>query len=260
MKLVRVDLSWCNLSNTKLPQYLSNTKFVNSRLSGDLSNTILVNSKLTEDLSQVKLVGADLSQCDLRPTELPHDLSNTILTNTKLPRNLSKKNFTKACLATADLTQCDLSGANLSGANLSNTNLSGANLSDTNISSTTFAGANLTDIRSTNFGPLIFSCIGKEWWNDIDVVKNKSLTLLWKATQDKITPNTFHTKCNNKGPTLTIITSDTGHVFGGYTSVNWNSSSDFVQDPSLKSFLLTLNNPHGIPPTKYPLSKATNAI
>jgi hypothetical protein len=46
-----------------------------------------------------------------------------------------------------------------------------------------------------------------------------------------------------------------GNIFGGFTPVEWESPSKekFKADPSLKSFLCTLKNPHNFPARKFAL-------
>ncbi|CAF1380556.1 unnamed protein product [Adineta steineri] len=73
--------------------------------------------------------------------------------------------------------------------------------------------------------------------------------LIYKATRDGFSANAFHSHCDNKGPTMTIIQSSNNYIFGGYTSVSWTSSQKYQNDSA--AFLFTLTNPHDIPPTKY---------
>ncbi|CAF0815357.1 unnamed protein product [Adineta steineri] len=73
--------------------------------------------------------------------------------------------------------------------------------------------------------------------------------LIYKATRDGFSANAFHSHCDNKGPTMTIIQSSNNYIFGGYTSVSWASSQKYQNDNA--AFLFTLTNPHDIPPTKY---------
>jgi len=47
--------------------------------------------------------------------------------------------------------------------------------------------------------------------------------LLYRATRDGWTPAIFHLKCDGKGPTLTLIQTNTNHILGGFTSVSWTS-------------------------------------
>jgi hypothetical protein len=68
----------------------------------------------------------------------------------------------------------------------------------------------------------------------------------------------FHTKCDNQGATVVVLRSNTGHLFGGYTSVGWASRGGYVTDNN--AFIFTLTNPHGIPPTKYGINSINCAI
>jgi hypothetical protein len=62
-------------------------------------------------------------------------------------------------------------------------------------------------------------------------------TLLYKLRRDGWNATTFHTKCDNKGPTVTILYGTNGTVHGGYTSQSWTSSAQgyFATDP--KAFI-----------------------
>ena len=46
--------------------------------------------------------------------------------------------------------------------------------------------------------------------------------LLFKASQDGFTAQAFHGRCDNKGPTVTIIKSG-NNIFGGFTENSWQS-------------------------------------
>ncbi|UJR27909.1 hypothetical protein I4U23_009170 [Adineta vaga] len=83
--------------------------------------------------------------------------------------------------------------------------------------------------------------------------KEQIWTLIYKATRDGFSHLDFHRCCDNQGPTITVIqTIDNGYLFGGYTSVSWHSTQSYANDLNCP-FLFTLINPHGIPPTKYPI-------
>ena len=45
----------------------------------------------------------------------------------------------------------------------------------------------------------------------------------WHAKTDGWASSTFHSNCDGKGPTVTIIQVDK-YIFGGYTDVSWYSS------------------------------------
>ena len=44
----------------------------------------------------------------------------------------------------------------------------------------------------------------------------------WQATTDGWAPSTFHSNCDGKGPTVTIIQVGS-YIFGGYSDVSWSS-------------------------------------
>jgi len=79
--------------------------------------------------------------------------------------------------------------------------------------------------------------------------KKVNTTLLYSASRDGFGAASFHIKCDNKGPTIVLIKSTSGHMFGGYSGLPWDSISGYKG--SHTSFLFTLTNPHGIPATKY---------
>jgi len=59
----------------------------------------------------------------------------------------------------------------------------------------------------------------------------------------------FHALCNNVGPTVTIIRSSGGYLFGGYNPNSWASTSGYSTGGG--SFIFTLTNPYGSPPTHF---------
>jgi hypothetical protein len=50
------------------------------------------------------------------------------------------------------------------------------------------------------------------------------LKLLFRASRDGWKAQDFHRCCDKQGPTVTVIRSESGHVFGGVTDVSWSSS------------------------------------
>ncbi|CAF3291194.1 unnamed protein product [Rotaria socialis] len=89
---------------------------------------------------------------------------------------------------------------------------------------------------------------------------NQRWDLIYKATRDGFDASAFHSRCNNKGPTMTIIQSNNNCLFGGYTTIPWSSDNSYSSDDT--TFLFTLVNPHSIPPTKYTIddSKTGHAV
>ena len=49
--------------------------------------------------------------------------------------------------------------------------------------------------------------------------------LLYRGSRDGMTPAAFHGACDDQGPTLTLIRSENGYTFGGYSPVPWSRSS-----------------------------------
>lgn len=54
--------------------------------------------------------------------------------------------------------------------------------------------------------------------------KQVFLQKIFKGSEHDFKANAFHSYCDNKGPTLSVILSDTNRLFGGFTSKNWTSS------------------------------------
>ena len=63
---------------------------------------------------------------------------------------------------------------------------------------------------------------------------------LYKATRDTFAASVFHSKCDGKGPTVTVIRSTNGNIFGAYTPCKWASSGSYAYDKD--SFLFSLVN------------------
>ena len=65
--------------------------------------------------------------------------------------------------------------------------------------------------------------------------------LLFRASEHNYSAKMFHTLCDDKGATLTLIKSH-GNIFGGYTSKSWTSTGDdevtCVMDPNAFIFLV----------------------
>ncbi|XP_052790053.1 interferon-induced protein 44-like isoform X2 [Mya arenaria] len=52
----------------------------------------------------------------------------------------------------------------------------------------------------------------------------KTFRLLYAITRDGCSAQTFHTKCDKQGPTVTVLYNPSGSVFGGYTSTDWDQN------------------------------------
>ena len=49
----------------------------------------------------------------------------------------------------------------------------------------------------------------------------------WRAKTDGWAASTFHSNCDGKGPTVTIIQVGS-YIFGGYTDLSWSSPSKYL--------------------------------
>ena len=58
-------------------------------------------------------------------------------------------------------------------------------------------------------------------WVEEAVKKKVKFELLWKGTRDGFKASDFHTRCDKKGPTVTVIKSQHDKIFGGFTSESW---------------------------------------
>ena len=67
---------------------------------------------------------------------------------------------------------------------------------------------------------------------------NIKLSLIYKATVDSDFSNAFHSKCDDHAPTITIIKTDQGIRFGGYTTKTWNCKEECKKDDN--AFLFSL--------------------
>ncbi len=65
-------------------------------------------------------------------------------------------------------------------------------------------------------------CKGKhqKWLHKLTGQK-KGWKLLYRASKEGFSASSFHSKCNNQGPTITIIQSTNGNIFGGYNTASW---------------------------------------
>ena len=79
----------------------------------------------------------------------------------------------------------------------------------------------------------------KEW---ISPYKKISFNLIYRATRDGDTINDFHKMCDDKSPTICLMKTPKGFIFGGYTTVLFNNKEN--QELKLKddkAFVFSLN-------------------
>ena len=85
------------------------------------------------------------------------------------------------------------------------------------------------DVNIVNSG--ISSKLGKD-------IKN--FKLLYKASIDGDEASKFHEKCDNHSNTVTIVQTNTGRRFGGFTTQTWNHSGGYKNESN--SFVFSIEN------------------
>ncbi len=69
---------------------------------------------------------------------------------------------------------------------------------------------------------------------------NDKWTLLYRATRDGFGSKDFHSRCDNKSPTLSICKAhESSYIFGGFASFTFNGSEIFKSNPNAFIFSLT---------------------
>ena len=80
----------------------------------------------------------------------------------------------------------------------------------------------------------------KEALQLVKMTDASEVKLLYRATVDGFSSRAFHSKCDGKGKTITIIRNDLDYVFGGYTSAKWMSDDKAIEDSSAFIFGLRM--------------------
>ena len=75
--------------------------------------------------------------------------------------------------------------------------------------------------------------------------KESAFVLLYRASRDGFDASSFHAKCNAEKPTLTIIRTTNGCIFGGYASIAWDSTGGYKADSH--AFIFSLVNVSSTP-------------
>ena len=69
---------------------------------------------------------------------------------------------------------------------------------------------------------------------------NLKFELLYRASRDGFQPMDFHTRCDNKGPTLFVAKLSSNKRLGGFTRESWELQNKWKKDE--KAFLFSLDN------------------
>ncbi|CAH3168587.1 unnamed protein product, partial [Porites lobata] len=88
------------------------------------------------------------------------------------------------------------------------------------------------------------------WLKPVAQSKSSRWKRCWRASVDGWAASTFHSRCDNIGPTVTIIRVGGKYIFGGYTSLSWGNCQ-YRYDS--QAFLFSLVNKPGLAPVKLPV-------
>ena len=86
----------------------------------------------------------------------------------------------------------------------------------------------------------------------------KQFNLIYNITSDGCNSTTFHQKCDNQGPTVTVLYNPQGSIYGGYTALSWDQSGAWGNDPSAFLFRLQYNGKEA--GNKFPCVTPANAM
>ena len=86
----------------------------------------------------------------------------------------------------------------------------------------------------------------------------KKMELLYRGTRDGMNSQNFHNKCDNKGPNYVLIQNNKENIFGGFSSISWQSNGGYKNVP--ECFIFTLTNIYNIEPTKFPSNNSGNNV
>ena len=84
---------------------------------------------------------------------------------------------------------------------------------------------------------LIFLKLLHESKKDIIDIEQE-MEMIYNGSIDGFTSTDFHRKCDNMGPTISIIQTEHGNIFGGYSSISWLNKGGGKQDKNAFLFLI----------------------
>jgi len=79
---------------------------------------------------------------------------------------------------------------------------------------------------------MIKKWLDKEWGN-------RKFKPIFRGSKDGQNASAFHKACDNKGPTITVIRSKAGKVFGGFVDLPWKTSCNYLNTSKAWIFSVT---------------------
>jgi len=115
-----------------------------------------------------------------------------------------------------------------------------------------FSGGSKPQLRGTAHSKFLSVNQHRQIISWLDKGAATKLELLYRASSDGWEAVDFHSMCDNKGPTVTVIKCTGGYIFGGFTSTPWASSGKWMK--CADAFIFSLHRPGGVGPVKLAIS------
>jgi hypothetical protein len=119
-------------------------------------------------------------------------------------------------------------------------------------------GEKPAEIPSRHVGRAFPSLIVSELPSVLSVIEEKNARLLYRGTRDGFTVANCHPLVKGHSNLVILVESTGGWIFGGYAHCKWPENG-WSGDPSQKSFLFTLKNPHNVPPRRFVMKSTKQA-
>jgi hypothetical protein len=104
------------------------------------------------------------------------------------------------------------------------------------------------------------SSIVFEFPSVLSVIEEKNAQLLYRGTRDGFSRSNCHPRVTGHSNLLILVETTGGWIFGGYAHCKWPANHvEWAGDPSQKSFLFTLKNPHNIPARRFGMASTRQA-
>jgi len=120
-----------------------------------------------------------------------------------------------------------------------------------------FLGGEKSTQRGKHFSEILSNEAHRQILSWLDMGAETKLELLYRASNDGWSGEDFHSKCDNKGPTVSVFKCTGGYSFGGFTSTPWASTNVFVACADSSAFVFSLHRPGGVDPVKLAVKTAS---
>lgn len=103
---------------------------------------------------------------------------------------------------------------------------------------------NIVEFPESKIVNLPQAVVIQNWMKEVEPAGD--FELLYRLSRDGRNDSTFYSKCDNKGPTLTVIETSDGSIFGGYADAPWSRKQrqhhrDDCHSQSEKAFLFFIH-------------------